>query len=124
MPPHPYEWYKLTTLNTLYYFILFNYLNHSFTFNKYSYHLSKTLKWVSLNITISLTFIFYIIFIKENRKATVAMQYYSAKKKPDKMLLKTVIPRHATGYVCALIAKWTRSKTKNIQFFYFDLICL
>jgi len=32
----------------LYYFTLPNYLNHSTTFSKYSYHSSKTLKWVPL----------------------------------------------------------------------------
>ena len=113
-PYHPYGWYKWTPFNTLYYFILFNYLNHSFTFNKYPYHLSKTLKWVPLNITISLTFIFYIIFIKENRKAAVAMQYYGAKKKPDKMLLETVIPRHATGDVGAFRVHVKKPKRRNI----------
>ena len=29
------------------------------------------------------------------------MQYHGAKKKPDKMLLGNVIPRHATGNVYA-----------------------
>jgi len=40
-------------------------------------------------------------FYKENRKATVAIQYHGVKKKSDKMLLKTVIPRHAAGDVYA-----------------------
>ena len=76
-PCHPYGWYKWTPLNTLYYIILFNYLNHSLKFSKYSYHLFKTLKWVPLNITLSYIYILYF--------------FHGGKKKSDILLLGNVI---------------------------------